>query len=125
MLARIRLGDYRAHDTVVVDNECPASRTKTLLVVGSVRPAGIVVGPIAEKRKIDAELIGKRSRSERSVDADAQNLGIGLRELVFQIAKAGKLVCSATSEGQWVEGDNYRLAIQSIVERDGVAATVR
>jgi hypothetical protein len=44
--------------------------------------------PIAEQGNVEAELVGECCRGKWSIDADAQNLGIGLRQLILELAEA-------------------------------------
>ena len=59
--------------------------------------------PVTEQRKVDADLVGEGCRCEGCIDADAQNLDTGLRELVPKVAKARELVRSAAGKGQRIE----------------------
>jgi hypothetical protein len=88
MLACVGLVDNGSDYAAVVDDKGSPGRNEALFYVGSVRLAGIVVRPIAEKGKFDTEFVGEGSGGKWGVHTDAQDLGTGFRQFILHIAEA-------------------------------------
>jgi hypothetical protein len=124
VLRSILLGNDCAYRSRAVDDKCSPCRSEALLVVGPIGFAGLVVRPVPQQGDVYSELVGECGCRERRIDADAQNLGIGLCQLVLELPKARELVRSASGEGQRVEGENRRLLTQEILQRKRIPSPI-
>jgi hypothetical protein len=113
-----------AHDAVAVDHERAARRDGAIFDIRAVGAAGRVLGPVAEQRELEFHLVGEGGRSVWCIDADAQNLGTGLRDLVLDLAEAIKFVRSATAEGEGIEGEDHGLLAAEALQAHLIAAPI-
>lgn len=120
--SRAAAGDVANHSLLVQDKShalCHPEKTERAIELGNrfLR--------IAEERKGDAELLGETLVGGRTVDADAEDLRLGLLKKRETILVRFDLVRSGGCVGKNVERQDDILPAEKIAELDAVAVVVR
>lgn len=79
--------DHRADDALRVDHERGARVDAAFLVEDAVELAGCVLGPVAQQRELEVELLRESVRGGEAVNAYAQNLGAGREDRILDLRK--------------------------------------
>jgi len=109
MLVGLPFVDTDANDTVAVDNERRTRVDRPILLEDTIQLTGFVLGPVAQQRELQLQVLGKVIRCCEGVDADAQNLDTGRDEIVLDLREAVKFGGSATRERERIKGKHYGL----------------
>ena len=116
--------DHAADDAFFVDDVGDAGRQVGIFPPDSIGLARLIAGPVAEEGEADTEFPGVDTLGGLGVYADAQDLGVGLLEVLEDIVEALHLPASAGGKGQQIEGqDDVFLALE-VVQGDLIALGV-
>jgi hypothetical protein len=115
----VRVRDHFADDPVGVYDECDPVIEAMELVKDIVGVRDGVPRPVTHQRKARADRLSIRLRHGKAVDADADDLGSGLGEIVLGFHEALQLLASAPDAGE--KQERHRIER----EDDGPAGEVR
>jgi hypothetical protein len=101
--------NHAANYPLLIDDIGCAACCVALRVPDIVGLDHFVLRPIAEHRERQLQVLGEDALRGPGVDADTEDLGIGLLELLIGVPEGAKLFLSAAGEGQLVEGDDHVL----------------
>ena len=105
MHLHVRLAlDYAPDDALLVDDVGDAGWQVPVLPPDGIGLARFVARPVAEKGEANADLFSEGPPCWPGSYADAQDLGVGLLEVLEDIVEAPQLPASAGGKGQQIEG---------------------